>query len=186
MSNIITLDKGFRTLCELVLNSRLQNVKPIAKRYNLITGSGVIKHVNKVYENSTKHNVLRMYAPTPNGLEPWFDMNYRFHTYVSGKNEQRLVNRNELIISWINLEDIYVELFIESAPTVETRYNTTILIDDNNELLEYLSDEAEYFYMRSMDLKKQDDVPSNSLEAPPKYDSFAYVDRICSMMSNNE
>lgn len=186
MNNVITLDKGFRTLCELMLNSKLPSVKPIAKRYGLITGSGVIKHVNKVYENGTRHNVLRMYAPTCNGLEPWFDMNYRFHTYVSDKNEQRLVNRNELVISWINLEDIYIELFIELAPTIETKTNTTILIEDSNELLEWLSDEAEYFYIRSMELKKQDDVPSNSLEAPPKHDSFAYVDKICSMMNGEE
>lgn len=183
MSNIGTLDKGFRTLCQLVLNSKLQSIKPIAKRYGFITGSGVVKYVNKTYDNGKKHNVLRMYAPTQNGLEPWFDMNYRFHTYVSNKNEQRLVNRNELIISWINLDDIYIELFIESAPTIETRYNTTIITEDSNELLEWLSDEIDYFYMRSMDLKKQDNVPSNSLEAPPKHDSFAYVDKICSIMN---
>ena len=57
-------------------------------------------------------------------------------------------------------------LFIESAPTIETKYNTTIITEDSHELLEWLSDEIDYFYMRSIDLKKQDNVPSNSLEAP--------------------
>lgn len=185
MSNYTMLEKGFRTLCSLVLKSRLQNIKPIAKRYDLITGSGSVKYVNKTYDNGKKHNVLRMYVPTRNGLEPWFDMSYRFHTYVKEPNEQHVVSKDNLIITWINLENVYIELFIEHAPSFETSSNTSILIEDEDELYENLSDEAEYFYMRSTELAKSDNVPTNLLTAPPKPDSVAYVDKICAIMGGN-
>lgn len=183
MSNIDALDKGLRHLFFLVLNSKIQETKSITKKYGFITGCGVYRYINKVYENGSQHNVLRAYAPLRDGLSPWFDINFRLHSYTgNGRNEQRLVSHNGVIVSWINLEDVYLELFIEEAPNEETSENTKVLIDDEGEVLEYISNEADYFYMRSKELKESDNVPTNSLKAPPKYDSEAYVDKICNIM----
>lgn len=180
MDEYSIMQKGIQDIVRIIRTSRVHNIRQLSALTNRINGTVFLKHVNKTVKTDNgniSYNVIRIYAPTSSGCYPWIDLRFRFREYVKDKKPTQVIAK-DVIHSWVNLEDCYVEFFLEEAPMYENSENTRVLINEETDVYEMIVDEANYFYLRCQDIKSKhtDTTP------PTKDDSVANVFELCDIM----
>lgn len=106
---------GDRQLIEEGLNKIVSEVRSKAKflfdkSFTQLTNDIVGSHYCKVCRKNKK-DFIRVYVPTRSGNMPYIDITPRIRTYTSKPKPTRVV-KTDIILSWINLDDLYIEVFI--------------------------------------------------------------------------
>lgn len=184
MTDYEKIVKDFFNMCLIIRSSKNPECKSLMRAVGWINGQPYIHSILKI-TGEKRYNAIRVYAPTGRGNVPWFDFTYQFCNYVDKPKEQRVVTNNGQLISWINLEDVYIMLYIEKAPIEEDQTNTKRNSIEQDDIFESLVDEATYFNVRCKELstEEKESVHPSDLEPPPKFDSVMLdITKMCSLM----
>ena len=155
MDNIKLIRNGLRNLYALILNSKDKKIKELIDNIRL-KGVPYIKLVNKITDKS-RYNVIRLYLREDDKDTVFVDLNYGFAEYVKEANKPRIVITHNQVISWINLDNIYIRLFLEKSPKFEDASNTQVVIDNMDCVMEMLENESDYFYIKCKEIRESCD-----------------------------
>ena len=156
MDNIKLIRNGLRNLYALILNSKDKNIKELIDNNIRLKGVPYIKLVNKITDKS-RYNVIRLYLREDGKDTVFVDLNWGFAEYVKEANKPRIVITHNQVISWINLDNIYIRLLLEKSPKFEDAFNTQVVIDDMDYVIEMLDNEADYFYIKCKEIRESCD-----------------------------
>lgn len=171
-----TINKGLHDLYLLLLNSKDELVKDMISNTS-IRGKVSFSFINKREEKS-KYNIIRMYVEKNNKKENLIDINWGFAEYSKHASKQRVTVSNNQVISWINLDNMYIKLILEKSPKEETNQNTILIHKTTEDVIEMLDNEAEYFEMKCREIRKncnylENSSPSYNFEETDVY--YCYV-----------
>jgi hypothetical protein len=176
MDNIKLIKDGLRNLYPLILNSKDKNIKELIDDSIELNGAPCIRYINKKTDNS-KYNVIRLYLERNGTKTNFVDVNWGFAEYNKHANKQRVIEAQNQVISWINLDKVYIKLFLEKSPKSEDSSNTQVIIDNTDDVIEMIDNEAQYFAIRCKEIREScsylDDVsPEYRIE---ESDEYCYV-----------
>lgn len=156
MDNIKLIRNGLRNLYALILNSKDKDIKELIDKDIRLSGVPRIKLVNKITDGR-RYNVIRLYVRDGGKDTTFVDLTWGYAEYTRAAGNPRTVVTNNQVISWINLDNLYIRLFIEKSPMFEDTSNTQVLIDDMDEVVEMLADDADYFYVKCKGIRESCD-----------------------------
>lgn len=156
MDNIKLIRDGLRNLYALILNSKDENIKGLIDNDIRLKGVPYIKLVNKITDKS-RYNVIRLYLREDNKDIIFADLNWNFAEYTRAASKPRIAITHNQVISWINLDNLYIRLFLEKSPKFEDASNTQVLIDNMDEVIEMLENEADCFYLKCKEIRESCD-----------------------------
>lgn len=176
MDNIKLIRNGLRNLYALILNSKDKDIKELIDNDIRLKGVPYIKLVNKITDKS-RYNVIRLYLREDDEDSIFVDLNWGFAEYTRAASKPRIAITHDQVISWINLDNIYVRLFLEKSPKFEDASNTRVLIDNMDDVVEMLANEADYFYIRCKEIRESCDYLNthNSAYAIEESDSYCPI-----------
>ena len=156
MDNVKLIRNGLRNLYALILNSKDKNIKELIDNDIRLKGVPHIKLVNKITDKS-RYNVIRLYLREDDKDIIFVDLNWSFAEYTRAASPPRIVIAQKQVISWINLDNLYIRLFLEKSPKFEDASNTQVLIDNMDKVIEMLENEADYFYLKCKEIRESCD-----------------------------
>lgn len=153
MDNIKLIRNGLRNLYALILNSKDKNIKELIDNNIRLKGVPYIKLVNKITDKFS-YNVIRLYLREDGKDTVFVDLNWDFAEYTRVASKPRITVTRNQVISWINLDNIYIKLFLEKSPKFEDASNTRVIINNMSDVIEMLENEADYFYIKCRDIRE--------------------------------
>ncbi len=152
--------------------------KSFARLTKDIVGSPYYKVCRK-----NKKDFIRVYVPTRSGNMSYIDMTPRIRTYTCKPRPTRVV-KTDIVLSWINLDDLYIEVFISD----ECSKNWMDSVEEiDSDVAGYIINKINSFreYVERHKNDEPDTTPPHKADAAPDHTMRGMSDfnTVCLLMS---
>ena len=130
-----------------------------------------------------KKDFIRVYVPTRSGNMPYVDIMPRIRTYTERPKPTRVV-KTDIISSWVNLDDLYIEVFISDECSKDWMESIEeIDLDVAGYIIKKLDSFREYIERHKND--EPDATPPHKADEAPKHTMRGVSDfnTVCLLMS---